>query len=262
MGVWEEYCLICGGPLTNKFILIKYTEEEDIQTTITKKEYNWMNQLFLLTSDNQIIKTMGNKYDSYGGFKLGPKSYAVSPHRYVESDNYGVVCHQDCYHLIQKKLKHDMLFVNVCRLLDKYNSILKPKSKYKPMDKFIQQFYEYNLIIKNHEWLLESPLVNKQNEQRILKIWTLLVDRFKKNPPRNSPCESATDYNGGVIRKGFDGNDYIVKAYNGVKKWILYDPDQDEKIVVKAKSKIRKSRKGSNRTNRKKTSRKRSSKKK
>lgn len=238
MGIWEEYCLICGGPLNDEFTI----EIDDKQKQVTKKEYKWMYQLFILTNDNKIIKANYGDYELSGSFEIGSKEYHTTPINYQET-NYGVVCHRDCYHLILKKLKHDIIFANVCRLLDKYNSILKPKSKYKPMDKFMQQFYEYDLIVKNHSWLLESPLVNKQNEERVLKIWTPLITRFKNNPPRNSPCESATDFNQGVIRKGYDGNDYIVKVYNGIKRWVLYDPNEDNKMVLKAKNKMRKSRK-------------------
>jgi len=261
MGIWEEYCLICGGPLNDEFTL--YDEETQEETQITKKEYKWMYQLFLLTNDNKIIKTTYNNYELSGEFEIGTTSYVVTPIHYGSTDNYGVICHQDCYHLIHKKLKHEIVFANVCRMLDKYNNTLKPKSKYKPMDKFIQQFYEYDLITKNHSWLLESPLVNKQNQERILKIWTPLVTRFKKNPPRNSPCESATDFHPDIVKKGFDGNDWIVKTYNGVKKWVLYDPDKDVKVEPENLRKSRRQfrKRGSKRPSRRRRSRKASNRK-
>lgn len=254
MGIWEEYCLICAGPLNDEFIIEIDDEEEQI---IKKKEYKWMYQLFILTNDSKIIEATYNDYELSGNFEIGQNEYYTSPFLYGGNLSYGVVCHRDCYHLIQKKLKHEIIFANVCRLLDKYHSLLKPKSKYKPMDKFIQQFYEYALIVKNHSWLLESPLKNKQNEERILKIWTPLVTRFKKNPPRNSPCESATDFNQGIIKKGFDKNDYIVRVYNGVKKWALFDPKQDNELITKVNK--RRSRRSVKKRNSRKTSNRRRS---
>lgn len=37
-GIWEEYCLICAGPLTNKFVI--YNDEANEEKEITPKGYN------------------------------------------------------------------------------------------------------------------------------------------------------------------------------------------------------------------------------
>jgi len=79
-------------------------------------------------------------------------------------------------------------------------------------------------ISKNVNYLMD-PLKNKINQERILKIWKLIADKnnkkkiIKKNRP--SPSESATLYEVGKIKKGNDGNMYVVTINkNSVKKWI------------------------------------------
>ena len=173
MGIWNEYCLICGGPIINTFFI---DNDKGKSTKITKKEYDWMNKLFLISNDNKLLQTTGNVYDSVGGFVIQSKYYIITPLNYhagFDNDGYGLICHQDCYNLIKKKLNHELVFANVCRILSEGSSTLKQLSKYKPMDKYINQFFEYSSAINEYPWLLNSPLNDKINQEKASKTITM-----------------------------------------------------------------------------------------
>lgn len=185
MGIWDEYCLICGGPLWNNFIKGKdmYDEHTGLSHSIIKKDYNWLNDLYLILSSGLIISTtVDNHYES-GEFKIKGKKYVITPLNYHNSnagDDYGIVCHRDCYKLLSDKLNYELRFNNICRLLDTGNSLIKNKSGYGVMVKYQSQFFNYYDAHTQNAWLLESPLKNKKNMERILKMWGKIVNRIKK----------------------------------------------------------------------------------
>lgn len=229
MGYWEEYCLICGGPLKNNFAKGKeiYDSETDTSSTIIIKEYDWLNYLYFIQSNGDILKTDGSAYTDNGEIVINKKAYVITPIHYhskfKNAAGYGVICHQDCYDLLKTKLKYNLQFGDVCRLLGEYNCLLKQKSKYGAMEKYVWQDFDYLRAHEENSYLLESPLINKKNQQRVLKIWTPLVKKFMKTPLRESPCESATQFRAGTVLLGNNNKPYIVKNYNGIKKWIPYE---------------------------------------
>jgi hypothetical protein len=228
MGIWEEYCFICAGPLRNDLVKGKYVMETEknnhyehlVETTITK--YNWLNKLLIIGSDEKIYRTDSSHYTEHGSFIINKLPITVTPlNWHSPSNDYGIVCHADCYKSIYKLLEYKLMFANVCRLFRKYNCVLK--KNYKQMEKYTGvQFFDIYRCHTRDPWLLESPTKNIKNRYRIYLFWKNLIGRFKKNPPRNSPCESATSFKPGTIKKGFDGNLWIVKKINNVKKWMIY----------------------------------------
>lgn len=75
-----------------------------------------MNQLFLLTNGNKILKTTYRSYNLSGAFKINKKMHSVTTNmRGHYGAYYGAVCHQDCFNLIKKKLKYEISYADVCR---------------------------------------------------------------------------------------------------------------------------------------------------
>lgn len=198
-------------------------------------------------SNDQIIQTSNLNY-SYGGvFEIQKNKYNVCPCNFHDKNNdgYGIVCHQDCYKLIQINYKYDLKFHDVSKLLGKYESILKNKSKYKPMDKYNMQFFDYEAAYLKNPWLLESPLKNNNNKTRILNIWKSLIPKFKKNKLRPSPTESATLFEVGKVMLGNNKKLWIVKKVNNTKRWIPYSKDNKkiETNILSSKKPIKKIKK-------------------
>ena len=91
---------------------------------------------------------------------------------------------------------------------------------YKEIKKYQgQYFYTGSAYLKNPE-MLESPLKNKKNKKRILKIKLPIrkAKKLKKNRP--SPSESATLFSVGTEKKGNDGNTWIIVVNKkNIKRW-------------------------------------------
>lgn len=229
MGIWDEYCVICGGPLMNMYKKGRkiYDPTTDSEIQIIRSGCDWLEKVMMITSDNQTIRNCKWNSMSSDIVNCGQKKYVITPVNYharlYDQDGYGVVCHNDCYELIETKLKHKLVFANVCRMLDKLNCLLKKKSAYGKITKYYSQFFDYYTANKENSWLLQSPLSNKENRERILKSWTKLVAHFKKHPPRISPCESATEFKIGKVLIGFDGNEWVVAKVGNTHKWTRYN---------------------------------------
>lgn len=205
MGVWDEYCLICGAP--------NYSDV---------KKYNWMDKHYFITNDNKILKTSSSDYTgSY--YNINNKHYeliSLTWHDKLNQYGYGIMCHQNCYKLLNDKLKYTLKFGDVCRILSKTNNLLKSKSKYGKISKYQDQFFNWNKVVENIEYVLIDPLKNKENAKRIIELWQPLINSFNNKPIRKSPCESATNFKVGFKMIGNNGNMWIVKNMNGIKKWI------------------------------------------
>jgi len=240
MGVWDEYCLICAGPLHNPFKKggSIYDSGKMVKINKTNREYNWLNDLFLITSEEKILKTKGSDYNDSGSFIIEKKKYIITPanwhSEYEDNEGYGIICHQDCYNYLNINFNYELHFSDICRNLSEFNCLLKSESKYGVMKKYLGQDFDYFNANENNSWLLMSPLKNKENASRITKIWKPLIESFKRNPPRPSPCESATNFKVGTILTGFDKRKWIVVKVGVTNKWQLYN---ENKVVNKNYSK-------------------------
>jgi hypothetical protein len=238
MGIWDETCLICGGPLYNAFngkkevIYIK----KDLVIKQLKKEYNWLDDIIIITNENKIINNCEWDPIESEQVKCKNKKYIINPLHYYSDfdvDGYGIACHEACYKLIKTKLKHNLIFSDVCRKMADNACLMKKKSIYGIINKYQSQFFDFYEADQQNSWLLQNPINDKQNQKRIIDGWSKLIEDFKKNIPRNSPCESATLFDIGKIMIGYDGNQWIVQKIGNTKKWISHN----EKIIEKSKGK-------------------------
>lgn len=229
---WDEYCLICGCGIENRFrkgeeIFDSTAENETYIVPKTIKEYNWQNSLYLITSEEKLISATSKSYEAYGELTINNKVYTITPinyhndklNQYIKNRvGYGIVVHRDCYHVIEKKLHYKLYFADVCTQLAKTNCLLKDLSLYGEMKKYTaQQVFDAIGAFHDAPWLLESPIVNTKNKLRILKTWTGLIKKLK--PPKDCPCEPAKLFKVGKTLKGFDGKQWIVVKQQGVLKW-------------------------------------------
>lgn len=231
MSTWDIYCCICGGPVVNKFLkgreVYNQVNGETYMVDKTMTEYNWLFSLYLLSREGKIIITNGKYYNGEGAIQYKNKTFVVTPNLWhnkkYDADSYGAVCHQDCYKLLQNRLRFRLEFANICRLLDLNSGVLKTISKYGIIQRYsFVQYFEHHLAHTENPWLLHSPLKNKKNMNRILRMWKPLVERFKRNPPRKAPCESASNFAIGTQMKGNDGRVWVVEKGKEAKRWVRH----------------------------------------
>lgn len=254
MGVHDNYCCICGAPdnnsaldyitnmiddndnvLDNNEINIKHFFNE---FDILENELSWLNNIYLITSENKIVKPIEYIPDDSTYLDEHGNIYDSAQFMWELSNNPSnicVVCHVDCYDLLHNKLNYKFNFNDVCRRLDDRMSVFKNKNIYGTIAKkysFKQDFKWFELLVKikknemtinqdNIHFLL-SPLKSHVNEERLFNIWSELYDKFKNNILRDSPNLPANLFDVDTILIGNDNNEYIIKENNnGVNKWVL-----------------------------------------
>jgi len=195
----------------NKKNIIDINEVEQIVDSIKKlSTHKWLNKLLLLTKKH-IIKNI---------ISIG-EPYVEKDNSTIEvmDDDWGYIMHCDCYKLLESKYGkftfndiNDKKYKKYLSLFDINYGIIK---------KYQDQFFNNNFAYLENQYLLESPLKNNKNKERILNLKLPITKHhieLKKNRP--SPNESATLFNIGFEKKGNDGNMWIIKENkNGVKKW-------------------------------------------
>jgi len=206
---FELYCYICGGPLHNDGFLFKDIKKlnkylknikskklynnilkatgnlelflfyinqiKNINENITnikyyKKlnnigKYKWLNKKILLHKSGKNIKVTGDTWE--GEFYNKKNKYYVIwnnslSNKIIKEYNTqdGIIIHNDCYKLMKTKYKNFNLY-----------NIYNGKINYKKYKKYITQEVLWLLyFINNDDFILESPLKNKKNKERINKI--------------------------------------------------------------------------------------------
>src|SRR3990172_8273333 len=174
----DTFCLICGGP--NYFKLghgndLKMSNKELL-------EYKWLGLVMGIDKTEKWIE-LGDEPDdgsgNYYNFIVQSKmwhEYDTKPkNSFIKyPEDYGVVAHKDCLKLLENKLNYKLRFADVCRLVDDYNNLIK-RINYGEIKKYQKQWFDYDKAYEKDEWLMKSPLKNKENQERVLKIWKPLV---------------------------------------------------------------------------------------
>jgi hypothetical protein len=208
-----------------KNILTLEDAKELLKSLKIPKEHNWLTKALILT-ENGIIKNVEDAYPTIHA--NGKRYYFEKPKNKSDLDfldGWGYLFHNDCYKLLQNTygnfsindIKDDLVDV----LLNKY-----PANDH--ISIYQEQEFRTNLAYFEDPYLLESPLINKKNRERILKFKIFKIKNESKNnykkilkkKDRPSPSESATLFDIGTKKIGNDGNEWIIKENkNGVKKW-------------------------------------------
>lgn len=224
MGEFTTYCVICAGLFRNKF---KVMDDNDKERTVFLGKWNTYSMVIDSFERHVIIdaKDPVMKYE-YGEVEQDGKTYKVSKFHWHRDDkkDYGIICHVDCYNFLKNRLKYKLMFAHVCRLLSDNYTLLKNYGKIGDLlDRDLYQEDSFDTVPK---YIFESPLKNKENANRIMKIWEPLVKKFKKIKIRPSPPEHAGDFEEGEIVSGYDGFLWIHRSgkwYRSAKEFLPID---------------------------------------
>lgn len=110
---WDLYCIICGGPFNNVFLL-----EDEIHDERTGKNFiidDWLEDIFLITNENKLIETSSSKQVDEGlFFKINHIEYGIPPVLWPQfnhsNQGRGIVCHHDCYIVLKTNFNYELLF--------------------------------------------------------------------------------------------------------------------------------------------------------
>jgi hypothetical protein len=192
------------------------------------KKYFWLNDLLFLHKNGNNYKVISaDTWD--GSFKTDSGEFTLINNNKIKNDKFGkyndgLVIHLDCYKYIEKKYCKNLNYSNI-------NYGLVSGSNMYEFENI--PWLEY--FVSGNDYLLESPLKNKKHKKKLDGInfsryfdcekpkQTKVKKDIKRDIKRPSPSESATLFSVGDIKKGNDGNNWIiVKNKNGIKKWGKY----------------------------------------
>jgi hypothetical protein len=202
MGIFDTYCIFCGGPQTSDFIgsddiLESLKEVHNIDISYDKLEYDtkWLNNLLFLTDDNKVLE--GYSYASIGGVFDNAEGDSISM---VEANKIFMV-HVDCMNYLKKLNFNEILSKNIKLDMNDMDEIVKIIN-YGGAEKYFNQFYDLEkCILDKNYWMLISPLDKEngeKNRNRIKKIAEQLliehdekkIKRLTKRKTKNSSKKS------------------------------------------------------------------------
>jgi hypothetical protein len=192
MGYHDEYCVICAGPyhntITNDDLNSDEKFNDQVTDQITENDFRWLNNLLIITDENEIIEKVGS-YSDYGSFKTDEHGMCFTTPSlwYSEfADSRGLLCHHDCYKTLQNEFKFDLKFKHLSHKLSYpyYESVcvLKDPDKkiYGLMNKYSRkQMSDMRDVEKEDHWLFKSPLISDKNKNRICAGWSEMIKPFK-----------------------------------------------------------------------------------
>jgi hypothetical protein len=187
MGMWEEYCAICGGPLSLAM--------ESKRVPLLR----WLEQ-------NRVAGVPGVvEYDAYGKFVKGGKVVA-KVNKWIE-DKVPLV----------KFVVHDQCF--------KLNGNKVPDRRYRSgLKKYQSQFFDFDDAEKDGVlWKVYDPRKNAENKKRILGILgkrcaKQTSKKYVGRPGPPYPAKECEDQK----KKGNNGKMYVSRpTKTGVYRWVL-----------------------------------------
>jgi len=200
MGVWSNFCIVCGGPYRNEFEINddynkmfnkfqkKYPsilKHDDGTWNLELNADNWVENIYIVTLNGKLINVTNV---DCGEATYNNKIYIATPCNWEDNDKLnGISCHCDCYKFLQDSFSYNLLPTKDCKLkninldIDDMTACFDSEL-YAPMDifSFGQEFEcTSNKLIK-YMWLFESPLKHGKNRDRLVKMWEQILNIKKQ----------------------------------------------------------------------------------
>lgn len=222
MSMWDEYCLVCGGPPSVFFDEVVDTEGEEVERTekallqpIVAADFKWLEE-FVGISDTEAVIPL-SAYNGYGAFstntahnmawdeekhnnifRIGCRnddnknnnenSTGIDESGAAKQELRGYACHSRCFTLLQRELGYTLRYCDVRPLLD--DTAIHASNKFAWSD--YSGFSEYQdhsfgretqLVEDGKLWMLEDPTaISSANARRILELWRPLVQNGFQRP--------------------------------------------------------------------------------
>lgn len=198
MGLWEEYCVLCGGPASMEVTVLRASfDDQDYpwkRASSALRGTAWLNNFSgceVYVGDPERRRRASappravGKYTWYGAWqKPGESEFqSYTNYRLTEqkgSGRYGVAFHTKCKRLLCKHgcmPSGDELWAQLSRQ-EAGNALTNPKHRYGGLSKYHGQEFDYLECVKDkNAWMLQDPLTHERNARRILGFWDSRVKR-------------------------------------------------------------------------------------
>jgi len=159
MGIWENFCFICGNSCVPN------------SEYLTKTQSKFIKKCTLLLPDNSIIHNCKESLNTFYDSKGNDYYYINSKHSSLNDlpTKFCLFLHTDCWKFIKNeydiKLKYGDIIVKIKKNNDSYPPI--DYVNYKPISNYWEQFFNYEQVSNDkNNYILDSQLV-KSNVKNI-----------------------------------------------------------------------------------------------
>lgn len=190
MGVWDEFCAVCGGPPVFSTHDILVEKAENLELKIDPKALKALASNGAWTREWVGIGADGTEapvgpYSGYGSFDGvdGQKEFRLStnvtPKDIRGGARYGLGAHAACVSVLRKSLGYSLRFADVT--MKRYN--LVDGIDYSDIDKYHDQDFDCLTMVEDGtEWMLNDPTKDARNRDRILAKWRARAGGAAKSP--------------------------------------------------------------------------------
>lgn len=187
MGVWDEMCLVCGGPpeVPNAKLVEEMMQDEGARADLAAikamlQKTAWLNKYIGITPSEKPLKL--GAYTGYGSFSVRKGVFHGATNAKDESSGpCGLTCHADCYKHLELALGYRLRFAHIWPLLMKQRQAGNyfTKCSYGGISKYWGQSFATGKLLKDGKaWMLQSPLHDAKNAQRVLAVWKPIVAKL------------------------------------------------------------------------------------
>ncbi len=204
MGYASRYCVVCGRPLVHldcddmkKDLLEQYTYDMEDDSKIVDDEivnnkvdkiftdfpfshakYAWLNDLFLITDQGEIINATSDDYDnwSHGQFNIENRIIEISSLTFIdERDKHAraIVCHKECYTFLKQNFDYKLCYYTIKKYVNNCDNVIKKKNFYLEMDRYMDQHEFAYQTYSDDNWMLD--ITNKRNKHRLSAMWYSII---------------------------------------------------------------------------------------
>jgi hypothetical protein len=179
MGVWDEFCAVCGGP--SVFYSYESFAEKAVNLEIAVdlkaleqfvSDGAWTRKWVGVVSDESLAQ-LGH-YTGYGSFDATDGkgefylSTNVTPKDVRKGARYGVGAHEACVKVLQTELGYTLRFADLrMRTLNRVEGI-----EYGDIARYHDQdFDSLGMLRDGLAWMLHDPTQHERNRARIVAMW-------------------------------------------------------------------------------------------
>ena len=106
-------------------------------------------------------------------------------HDFDDGFPYGIICHKRCKEILRNYLDYEIRFADVFPHIYNENFDIRDavtEINHEDIKPYSNQFFEFEEMISDKkDWLIQDPVENERNRERIVRSWAPLVHRIK-NP--------------------------------------------------------------------------------
>ncbi len=179
MGVWDEFCAICGGPPVFSSYDVLAQKALDLEIKVDANALKklavdgaWTREWVGMASDGSEgpvgSYSCYGSFDAVGGEKEFFLSTNVTPKDIRKGVRYGVAAHKACVSVLRSELGYSLRFADVT--MKRYN--LVEGIDYSAISKYHDQdFDSLGMLRDGVAWMLIDPTKDERNRKRIVSMW-------------------------------------------------------------------------------------------